>query len=134
MPKEDKAIEILKRISMFDPETDFDNIESKKDLSMQFHELIMSNTPKAREFFKRFDTGVNDIIRDMGIISKEDGGDIEGEDEVDMSPTPDEDGMEDIETENPNEEDFTDEEDVDLTKALSDSFNYRIDFANRFMM
>lgn len=75
-----RPIEIMKAISMFNPEEDYDNQEARDKLAALFRELVMSDTPEARQFFNRFIKGADNIIRDMGIIAK----DIEPEDEVEI--------------------------------------------------
>jgi hypothetical protein len=89
--KDSVAVKYLKAISMFDPEKDFagKDAESKKDhLAMAFRELIMMDDPMAKEFFKRFKSSVDKIIKDMKVVSKTASDTAGSEEEVDMTPTP----------------------------------------------
>jgi len=79
--QENEITHYLKAISMFDPEKDFEEEETKRALSLAFRKLIMSDDDQAKEFFTRFLSGVDKIIKDMGIIDKTA---TDGQDEVDM--------------------------------------------------
>jgi len=72
MPKDINGtpLDIMKAISMFDIDEDFDDTEARKKLDMLFHELIMSDDPKAKEFLSKFLDNVENIIADMGVIEK----------------------------------------------------------------
>lgn len=101
MPEEKikgSPIDIMKAISMFDVETDYEDTEAREKLDILFHNLIMSDDPKAKEFFDRFLKGVTNVIADMGIIDKP-----EEEEPVDDVELPDE-APEDATEEEPTEE------------------------------
>lgn len=113
MPSIDTPLDMMKAISMFDTESDFDNTEAREKLDILFHNLIMSEDPDAKEFLERFLNQADDVIADMGVIEKPE---EEPEDEVEM-PTDDEvdaGGEEDApEEEIPVDEPVADEEPVD---------------------
>lgn len=67
---DNRSIQIMKAISMFDPDEDYTDKEARDKLAILFRELVMSNEPKAKEFLERFLDGVDTIISDMGIIDK----------------------------------------------------------------
>ena len=87
MPSMDTPLDMMKAISMFDTEADFDNTEAREKLDILFHNLIMSDDPDAKEFLERFLNQAGDVISDMGVIEKKP--EEEPEDEVEM-PTDDE--------------------------------------------
>ena len=147
MPNDIKGspIDIMKAISMFDTETDFDDTEAKEKLGILFHNIVMSEDPKAKEFLDRFLKQVDNVIADMGIIEKPED---EPEDEVDM-PQDDELDMGDEEApeeEIPVDEPLADEEPVDGTDGddevevdevpndlLGAGYNRLLDKANSFL-
>ncbi len=92
-----RAIQILKAISMFDPEEDYDDTEARDKLAILFREIIKSDEPQAKEFLDRFLSGVDNVIADMGIIEKPEEA---PSDEVDL-PDDDELGPEDEGPEEP---------------------------------
>ena len=79
-------LDIMKAISMFDIDTDFDDTEAKKKLDILFHNLIVSDDPKAKEFLERFLSQVDNVIADMGVIEKPK--EEEEEEEVDFDDEP----------------------------------------------
>jgi len=79
-------LDIMKAISMFDIDTDFDDTEAKKKLDILFHNLIVSDDPKAKEFLERFLSQVDNVIADMGVIEKPE--EEEEEEEVDFDDEP----------------------------------------------
>lgn len=147
MPKSIKGspIEIMKAISMFDIDTDFEDNEAKEKLGILIHNLIMSEDPKAREFFDRFFKEVNNVIADMGIIEKpeeeEPVDDVEFPDEEETNTEnpegdiPDEEGGES--EEEPTLDDVMDDEGDNVDdvpdEVLGDSFNPLITRANSFL-
>jgi len=145
MPTQIKGspLEIMKAISMFDTENDFNNTEAREKLGILFHNLVMSNNPKSKEFITRFLKQVSNVIADMGIIEKPKD---EPEDEVEMPTDVEVDaGEEAPEEEIPVEEPNTDEVPVDDTKGeeevddevpdelLGAGFNPLIARANSFL-
>jgi hypothetical protein len=126
MPKGNETLERLKSISMFDPNKDFKDQEKKEHLSVLFNELIMSDEPEAQQFFVRFKSGVDKIIKDMGVVDKT-ASDTSVPDEVDMTATPPE-GEPKAET--PPAGGGAEALPDDLLNA---SYNYLLDRANSFL-
>lgn len=127
MPK--RPIEIMKAISLFDTETDYQDQEARDKLASLFRELVLSDDPESREFFERFKKGVDNIIRDMGIIAKEE----EPEDEVEM---PDEEPIDEPAPEEPVAPEGDEEEEEADTEVPSELMgdSYRlISRANSFL-
>ena len=122
MSKGNETIERLKSISMFDPNKDFKDDTKKEHLSILFNELIMSGDPTAQEFFVRFKSGIDKIIKDMGIVDST-ASDTTEPDEVDMSQTP---------TEEPTPEDSEADAQVE-DDLLNAGYNYLLDRANSFL-
>lgn len=60
-------IEILKTISMFNIDKDFQNYDAKDYLSILFRKLVMSEDANAKDFMGRFLDNINKIIKDMDI-------------------------------------------------------------------
>ena len=145
MPQEihGSPLDIMKAISMFDIDTDFDDIKRREKLGMLFHTLVMSNDPKSKEFIARFLKQVSNVIADMGVIEKpkdepEDEVELPTDDEIDVG---DEAPEEDIPVEEPNTEeepvdDTEDEEPIDdevPDELLGAGFNPLISRANSFL-
>jgi len=148
----DNPLQIMKNISMFDIDEDYDNIEARKQLDLLFHTLIMSDNEKSREFIERFLDASNEIIYDMGLIDKpeeqdtedvydgEEGDDTESDDmdmggdgeevEMDMGGDTDDGGGFDM-GEPADEEDEGDDDIPD--GMLGDSYNPLVDAANSFL-
>lgn len=121
--KESEVLHYLKAISMFDTETDFGNEDAKRQLSLLFRELIMSDDPQAKEFFSRFLGGVDKVIKDMGLIDS-----AEGEDVVDMPPPEEKEPVADVPagpTSGPGA--------PKPQAPMADSYNYLLDRANSFI-
>ena len=59
--------EILKTISLFDVDEDYDDREAREKLASLFNRIIMSDDPSVKEFFKRFINEIDTILYDMGI-------------------------------------------------------------------
>ena len=124
-----RPIEIMQAISLFDTETDYDNQEARDKLASMFRELVMSDEPEAREFFDRFIKGADNIIRDMGVIAKE-----EPEDEVEM---PDEEPVDEPAPEEepvaPEGEEEEEEADTEVPSELMGDSYRLISRANSFL-
>lgn len=133
MPLENsnEIVHYLKAISMFDPKTDFDNEESKRDLSLLFRKLIMSDDDKAREFITRFLKGVDKVIKDMNIVdsSATDG----SEDEVDMSPTPPDGNEAPPVGDTPPSSTTLPPFPTEPKEQMGDSYNHLLDMANSYI-
>jgi len=128
MPK-NRPLEIMKAISMFNPNTDFDDDEAKKKLSILLHELVMGGDSTSKEFFNVFFKSVHKVIKDMGVISK----DAVVDDEVDMTPPQD-----DVATAEPKQNAPMGSKPQPKTEEIPDelmnaSYNYIHDMANRFL-
>jgi hypothetical protein len=124
MPKGNETLERLKSISMFDPNKDFKDDTKKEHLSILFNELIMSGDPTAQEFFVRFKSGIDKIIKDMGVVDST-ASDTTEPDEVDMSKPPSEEpAPEDVEAGAPAPV---------ADDLLNASYNYLLDRANSFL-
>lgn len=135
-------MDIMKAISMFDIEEDFDDTEARKKLDMLFHELIMSNDPKAKEYIGKFLDSSENIIADMGVIEKpeDDEEDVEfpeeePTDDIEEEPSEEEPSEEEPTEEPPQDETETDgEEEVDeIPDELLSHYNPLIDRANSFI-
>jgi len=125
MPEKIKGspIEIMKAISMFDIETDYNDTQAKEKLDILFHNLIISKDPKAKEFLARFLKGVSNIIADMGIIERPE---EEPVDDVEMPDEAPEETTEEKPTEEPIEDEVPDE-------LLGAGYNRLITHANSFL-
>jgi len=125
-------IELLQTISAFNTDSDFDNKESKQQLSDLFNKLIMSDEPKAKDFFSRFMDSVSTIIDDMGVMSDEEGTEDLGpkEEPVEEEPVSAED------EELGDELGIGDEEEPVEEEPITDSYSYSdvlVSQANRFI-
>jgi len=135
MPEDTKENEIthyLKAISMFDPEKDFKtgDDENRRNLSMVFRKLIMSDDPQAIEFFTRFLAGVDKVIKDMGLVDKT--ALDTASDEVEMPP---EDNTDDLDLGGGRDEDPKAPK-TDIGPGgppMSDGYNYLLDMANSYI-
>lgn len=144
MPSDIKGtpIEIMKAISMFDIDEDYDNREARKKLDLLFHELIMNNDPDSKEFLRKFLEHVDSVISDMGVVAKkqntnkeepeENGDEVEfPEPEVGTGETEEEEnGGEENNNEAPAEEEGGEEE---IPDELLSHYNPLIDMANNFI-
>lgn len=93
MAQDSEMTQILKRISSFDVDSDFEDKATKEELSYLFNQLIMSDDPLGKEFFGRFMDEIATILDDMKIIAKE-----EQPDET-PEPAPEEETSEETSTE-----------------------------------
>ncbi len=130
---ENEIIHYLKAISMFDPETDFEREETRRQLSITFRKLIMSDDAKAKEFITRFLKGVDKVIKDMGVVDSSATDDVSDEvgagDEVDMSPTPPAGGDEPVDPAlSPSAPPPLPDD-----QQMADSYNYLLDRANSYI-
>ena len=119
--KENQVLHYLKAISMFDPKKDFigkNSAQSKDDLAMAFRYLIMSDDPKAIEFFTRFMAGIDNVIKDMNIVDKTA---VDNAEDETMPETPPEAGSE---QQNTND---------NMLPSINASYNHFIDMANSYI-
>ena len=119
--------EIMKAISMFDIENDFDNTEAKEKLDILFHNLIVSSDPKAKEFLEKFLSQSTKVIADMGIINEPEEDDTD--DVVDFEDEP-------VDDESPIDDEPVDGDEVDdevPDNLLGAGYNPLIARANSFL-
>lgn len=79
--QKNRVVDLLKTISMFDIQSDF-NDSSREKLSLLFREIINSRDPKAKEFLGKFLKGTHTIIKDMGIAIKGNSPDTDSADAI----------------------------------------------------
>ena len=125
-----RAVEIMKSISMFDIDVDYKDPEARKELGLLFNGMVnlVDSDPKAKDFFSRFISSVDRVIRDMGVIespSKDDSDDLDSDDEVLDLPDSD-DGDVDKPTVDLKSKSVDD-------KMVGDSYNYLVSRANSFL-
>lgn len=132
MPADNRAVQILKAISMFDIEEDYNDKEARDKLAILFRELVTANDSKSKEFLERFLNGVNEIIADMGIIDKPE--EEPAEDEVEM-PEPEAEDVPEEPTDEPETEEKPEEpaEDEVPDELLGAGYNPLVSMANGFL-
>lgn len=134
----ERTKDILKTISMFDVDKDFEDREAREKLANLFRDLILNPEPDAKDFFAIFSEKISDILNDLDVTEEEPTEeDPSGDDPVGVQDDEVEDIPEDDDEETDEEtEDDTEEEDEEIPDELMDNMKYThpiIERANRFI-